>query len=373
MSDKYERTNTPGVYKDVVTKKYWIKFDYQDFTGEKKTVKKRGFKKIKDALDFKIDFLQNQASSSSIRFSAFYDAYISDMSKRLRKNTVENKRYIIELKILPYFGKKKINEITPRDVRMWQGTLLKSGYKETYLKTINNQLSAMFNYACRFYGLNQNPCKLAGSIGKSKADEMEIFTREEFTEFLNCLYDKPESHLAFEILFYTGMRVSELLALNIGDINVDDHTIRINKSLHRVKSEDIITEPKTKKSKRIISIPGFLAEDIGDYLNRLYDPDPSHRLLTYNKHYLDNEFRRGMKLSGIRKNLHIHSIRHSHTALLFELGYNILEIRDRLGHEKVETTLNIYTHLYPNKQEKIADGLNRLEREGIENARVEKE
>ena len=193
MSDIYEKTNTPGVYKDVVTKKYWIKFDYQDFTGEKRTVKKRGFKKIKDAIDFKVDFLQNQASSSSIRFCAFYEAYIADMSKRLRKNTVENKRYIIELKILPYFGKKKINEITPRDVRMWQGTLLKSGYKETYLKTINNQLSAMFNYACRFYGLNQNPCKLAGSIGKSKADEMEIFTREEFTEFLNCLYDKPVS------------------------------------------------------------------------------------------------------------------------------------------------------------------------------------
>lgn len=209
MSDKYERTNTPGIYKDVVTKKYWIKFDYQDFTGVKRTVKKRGFKKIKDAIDFKIDFLQNQASSSSIRFSAFYESYINDMSKRLRKNTVENKKYIIELKILPYFGKKKINEITPRDIRMWQGTLLKSGYKETYLKTINNQLSAMFNYACRFYGLNQNPCKLAGSIGKSKADEMEIFTREEFTEFLNCLYDKPESHLAFEILFYTGMRVSD--------------------------------------------------------------------------------------------------------------------------------------------------------------------
>ena len=99
MSDYYEKTNTPGVYKDTVTKKYWIKFDYQDFTGEKRTVKKRGFKKIKDALDFKVDFLQNQAASSSIRFSAFYDAYIADMSKRLRKNTVENKRYIIHYKI----------------------------------------------------------------------------------------------------------------------------------------------------------------------------------------------------------------------------------------------------------------------------------
>lgn len=120
MSDLYERTSTPGVYKDVVTKKYWIKFDYQDFTGEKRTVKKRGFSKIKDAVNFKIDFLQNQASSSSIRFCAFYEAYINDMSKRLRKNTVENKRYIIELKILPYFGKKKINEITPRDIVDYQ-------------------------------------------------------------------------------------------------------------------------------------------------------------------------------------------------------------------------------------------------------------
>ena len=373
MSDMYEKTNTPGIYKDVVTKKYWIKFDYRDFTGERRTIKKRGFNKIRDALDFKIDFLQNQASSSSIRFKAFYHAYIADMSKRLRKNTVENKKYIIELKILPYFGQKKLNEITPRDIRMWQSTLLKENYKETYLKTINNQLSAMFNYACRFYGLSQNPCKLAGSMGKSKADEMEIFTKDEFETFLNCLYDKPESHLAFEILFYTGMRVSELLALTIGDIDFSNKTIVINKSLHRVKGVDIVSEPKTPKSNRVISIPAFLSEDIKDYLNRLYDTDPDNRLFSYNKHYLDNEFRRGLKSSGIQKNLHIHSIRHSHTALLFELGYNILEIRDRLGHEKVETTLNIYTHLYPNKQEKIADGLNRLEREGISNARIKQE
>ena len=74
---------------------------------------------------------------------------------------MRTKRYIIDLKILPYFGQKRVNDITAADIRKWQNELIKKNYSQTYLKTINNQLSALFNYAVKFYDLKSNPCKKA--------------------------------------------------------------------------------------------------------------------------------------------------------------------------------------------------------------------
>ena len=73
-----------------------------------------------------------------MKFSSFIDLYFKDCEARLKRNTVINKRYIVDLKILPYFGNKKMNEITPANIREWQNILIKEGYEPTYLKTINN-------------------------------------------------------------------------------------------------------------------------------------------------------------------------------------------------------------------------------------------
>ena len=75
------------------------------------------------------------------------------MEHRLRENTMRTKKFIIDLKIIPYFKKKSISEIKASDIRAWQNALMKKGYSQTYLKTVNNQLSAIFNYAVRYYDL----------------------------------------------------------------------------------------------------------------------------------------------------------------------------------------------------------------------------
>ena len=101
---------------------------------------------------------------------------------------------MIETKMIPYFKRKCICDITAADIRAWQNKMLKQNYSPTYLKTINNQMSAMFNYAVRYYDLKDNPCKKAGSIGKSKADEMSFWTKEEFEQFLTAVEHKPDLH-----------------------------------------------------------------------------------------------------------------------------------------------------------------------------------
>lgn len=203
--------------KDPKTGKWMIQYRFTDWRGIRKKSTKRGFCTKREAEEWLQKFLLTQQSDINMLFGDFIDVYYQDMSNRLREHTMQTKRYIIDIKILPYFAQKKINEITPVDVRKWQNELLKQNYKPTYIKTINNQLSAIFNYAEKYYNLPNNPARKAGSIGKSHAEEMQFWTKEEFTKFDDALINKRQSYIAFKVLYWTGMR--------LGD---DDDKIRLN-------------------------------------------------------------------------------------------------------------------------------------------------
>ena len=198
--------------------KMWrCQFYYEDWQGIRHKKNKRGFKTKGEAEAWERDFRQQQQKDLDINFGNFVEIYFKDMEHRLRESTIINKRYVFDLKVTPYFKNKKMCDIKASDVRAWQNALIKKGYAATYLKSINNQLAALFNYAGRYYDLRDNPCRKAGSIGKSKAEEMEFWTKQEFKEFLPSMKEKPEAKMAFLLLYWTGMR--------IGD---DDDKIRLN-------------------------------------------------------------------------------------------------------------------------------------------------
>ena len=166
-------------------------------------------------------------------------------------------------------------------------------------------------------------------------------------------------HAAFQALYWCGIREGELLALTREDIDLDDKTLSVTKSYQRIGGKDIITEPKTPKSNRAIAMPDFLCDELREYLDRLYDKAPDSRIFPLTKHGLYREMIRGSSKADIDK-IRVHDLRHSHASLLIELGFSPLLIAERLGHENIETTLNTYSHLYPNKQEELAQTLNGL-------------
>lgn len=350
--------------KDKKTGKWLIQYRYTDWQGKRRKSTKRGFATKREAEEWLRNFLITQKADFDMKFEDFWKMYCADMETRLREHTMRTKKYIVELKILPYFGDKRVNDITAADIRQWQNELIKMGYSPTYLKTINNQLSAIFNYAVRYYDLKSNPCAKAGSMGKSKAEEMDFWTVEEFRKFIDSVMNKRLSYMAFMTLYWTGMRLGELLALNPKDVDLEKRTISITKSYQRLGKKDVITPPKTPKSKRVITIPEFLAADIKDYMDSLYDLQENDRLFPITKYYLEHEMQRGIKESGVKR-IRVHDLRHSHASMLIELGFSPLEIANRLGHEKVETTLNTYAHLYPNKQTKLAERLDSEYREDL--------
>ena len=350
--------------KDKKTGKWLIQYRYTDWQGKRRKSTKRGFATKREAEEWLRNFLITQKADFDMKFEDFWKMYYADMETRLREHTMRTKKYIVELKILPYFGNKRVNDITAADIRQWQNELIKMGYSPTYLKTINNQLSAIFNYAIRYYDLKSNPCAKAGSMGKSKAEEMDFWTGEEFRKFIDSVMNKRLSYMAFMTLYWTGMRLGELLALNPKDVDLEKRTISITKSYQRLGKKDVITPPKTPKSKRVITVPEFLAADIKDYMDSLYDLQENDRLFPITKYYLEHEMQRGIKESGVKR-IRVHDLRHSHASMLIELGFSPLEIAKRLGHEKVETTLNTYAHLYPNKQTKLAERLDSEYREDL--------
>ena len=185
---------------------------------------------------------------------------------------------------------------------------------------------------------------------------MLFWTKEEYTKFSDAMMDKPLSYYAFEVLYWCGIRLGELLALTYGDFDFNKRTLRINKSYQCIKGKDVVTTPKTKKSNRIIAMPDFLCDEMQTYFKGLYKPKKNDRVFLITKAYLHSEMRRGCKETGVKK-IRIHDLRHSHVSLLIDMGLTPLAIADRVGHESIDITYR-YAHLFPSKQTEIAEKLN---------------
>ena len=210
-------------YKDSKTGTWFVKFYCKDWTGENKQIKKRGFATKREALDYERNYKIRQKNNLDMTFGEFWKLYSEDVKNYVKLNTWLTKEHIVDTKILPYFKNLKMNEITPGDVRKWQNEMVafryENGkcYSQTYKKTMHNILSAIFNHACRFYNLKSNPARQAGNMGREEKKEMLFWTTEEYKKFSEAVIDKPVSFYAFEMLYWTGMR--------LGD---DDDKIRLN-------------------------------------------------------------------------------------------------------------------------------------------------
>lgn len=351
-----------AVYKD--GDKWRVIYRFTNWKGERKQTQKRGFATKREAQMWEREIMLKQEAKLDMTFESFFEIYEADKKKRVKENTWESKSHVIRTKILPYFGQRKMGEIEPKDVIAWQNELLaykgENGevYSPTYLKTIHSQLSAIFNHAVRFYHLPSNPAQRARTMGSKEHKEMLFWTKEEYLKFADVMMDKPQSYYAFEMLYWCGIRMGELLALTPADFDFDRQTVTISKSYQRLKGKDVITSPKTVKSNRTIKMPQFLCEEMQEYIGMLYEVGEDERLFQVTKSYLHHEMDRGAKAAGVKR---IHDLRHSHISLLIEMGFTALAIADRVGHESIDITYR-YAHLFPNKQTEMA---NRLEIERV--------
>ena len=353
------------IYKNVQRNTWFASFYFTDWNGKRKKKKKEGFLTKKEAIDFEHNFRQAVSSQCNIQFANLVEIYLNDCQYKLKSTTCHTKATVIRKYLLPDFADIPINKITANTIRNWQNKMLSTFEYKTnrYLRYINAQFSCIFNFAMKYYNLPQNPVKQCGNIGNNKDKEISFWTLSEFQTFAKTLQNQDELYTIFNLLFWTGIRRGELLALRPMDFNFKEKTFVIKRNKVFINSKGFISDPKTKTSMRTVSMPKFLADLVANYIQKhkilaeqlLFEVSPmylSRRLKTYCQK---------INLKPIR----IHDFRHSHASLLIEQGISPLIIAERLGHKDINTTLKIYTHLYPHKQQYLAKSLDNLYKQAI--------
>lgn len=332
--------------------KWYCSFYYTDYTGKRKKKKKEGFRTKRESDAYEREFLSLYSGEPTISFPQLCKAFLNDYKSRVRQTTYKDVTSIINAYLLPYFGDfRHITDIKPLTVRTFQNHLNNKGLAASSSNRIMAKLSQILKFAVDYYGLASNPCNAVKKL-KFNKKEFNILTEQEFKKFLEVVPE--QDRLFFILLFYTGLRFGEALALTWGDL--DGNKLNVDKTLVVVDGQEEYNEPKTKKSKRVVVLPAFLVDMLNEYKKTMYKPLDQHNVFLQTRSYYT------YVLAQVRKKLNIslrmHDFRHSHISHLIHLSVNPVAIAERVGHESANITLSVYGHLYSEDKEKIAELLN---------------
>ena len=289
------------------------------------------------------------------------EIYLPWYKTQVKESTYKNRLNTIE-KHFKFFYRKKVNEIEPIHVQTWQLKLAKD-YSPNYVRIIQGMLSLAFDRAIILGLAKKNPARMVGNI-KSKKVKVDFWTLEEFQKVISLLYkgDYYEHYLfiCFWLLFTTGLRIGEAAALQWEDIDFESGIISVTKTLYyKSMNEYTFVDPKTSASIRTVVIDKDTIRELKDWMEVqkkvLKDCNfvLSYSGIPTSKHTLPRALEKLAGLAGVHR-IKIHALRHSHVALLISMGVNPLIVKDRLGHEKIQTTLGTYGHLYPNSNFEVS-------------------
>lgn len=359
------------VYYDSKNEKYYVMFYAKDIRGINRKYKKTGFKRKKDAQNYEIDFKKKISYSYDITFKELSELFLQDYKKKVKMTSYYHRKLLLD-KYTDYLSSLNISKITPVVIDEYTEHLKKIVSEHTkktlsdrYIVDIIKSVKMNFKYAERKLGFKEkNPCDaITFRINPSTIEEKSIWTLEEFNKFINE-YIKKENNLplelGFKILFWSGIRISELLALEIKDINFKSSTIKINKNRSVVNGTVYIRTPKTASSNRTITIPEQLTDEIKIYIDKLYKPKPDDRIIPFSKNIFNNKLKTKKFIDLGIPLITIHGLRHSHASYLIKEGINIVLISRRLGHSNVQITLSTYAHVYSEVAKELSKELNKL-------------
>ena len=343
---------------------------YDPATGKQIQKYKSGFKTKKEAKEAYSKLLLTSAEELAVQkdhptFKTFLEEiYLPWYKTQVKESTYVN-RCSTAKKHFKYFYKKKISEIQAIHVQAWQLKLAKE-FNPNYIRIIHGMLAIVFDRAVILGLCEKNPARMVGNV-KYKKTKVDFWTLEEFQKVISLLYkgDYYEHYMfiSYWILFMTGMRLGEAAALQWEDIDFDTGLLTINKTLYyKTMNEYKFVEPKTQASNRVIVIDTDTIRELKEWkeVQQKVLKDcgfvMSYSGVPTSKHTLPRALNKLAELAGVHR-IKIHALRHSHASLLISMGENPLIIKDRLGHEKIQTTLGTYGHLYPNSNFEVAKKL----------------
>lgn len=256
---------------------------------------------------------------------------------------------------------KKAKDIKKRDIDLLIIDWRKSDISDKTINDLIGFLRAIFQFGIKNKWISENPAKEVKKILKKKID-INFLTQEEIEIFINFIEKYPiNKKAALLTAIKTGVRISELLAIEWSDIDFDKQTISITKQYYKKK----LTEPKTIQSNRKVNMPISLKKVLLDLkkqrnlLSNLVFCNKNGGYLSQQK-FVDNYFKKAMQHIN-KPDYSFHCLRHTFATVLLSNGISIKYVQEQLGHSSPQTTLNIYNHVMPSVNGKtlaLLDNLN---------------
>lgn len=342
-------------------------------TGKRERVF-RTFDNKKDAQDYIIEAIAEYNKGryvhpSSITVEMLCEDWMKGHFLTVKENTQRGYRNNINNHIIPHLGKVKVQELTTRKIQEMVSAMIEKDLSPRTIKYVMSNLHQILEYAISNDYIIKNPERyvVLPRQGKYKAT---VYTVEELQLMLKCAMGTPlEAPLLIES--FTGLRKGELLALRWEDVNFEEKTISIERNLICVNSQNIFTSTKTESGERTIAIPDNLVE----YLRRHKIRQMKQKMRmgaaykdnglvickpngeTINPHTFSIAFRDFLIRNSLKR-IRFHDLRHTHaTLLLIEYNTNVKVVSDRLGHSKVQTTMDFYVQSTVTAQKEAVDKL----------------
>ena len=319
--------------------------------GFEKNKRLSGFPTKKAAEDAYHDFMieykmrngeADRETAMTMTFAQLVHLYLTDIKTRLKASTVHTKEHALKKHLLPKFGNKPVNMITPYEATLYFNSLPS---KQNSIKIYYHTFACVLGYGEKMFDLPNISRKIILSTKDDKV-EMRIWTPEQYRAFEDLL---PQEiwKLYFRTLYIGGLRKGEACALTWGDIH--DDGIQVKKTYSMGK----ITEPKTKTSVRFVSMPKDYIERLRAIRGKAKDTD----LIFFAYAFYHEPYVVLDKYSALAHvpSIRVHDLRHSCASLLLSKGLSIVAVSKRLGHSNVTTTLNTYAHLMPREQDILSD------------------
>ena len=275
--------------------------------------------------------------------------YLRIVKPRLKSSTEANYRMKVENHIIPAFGDIKCCLLKASDVYAFIESKLKKGLSARYIADILVLLKSIYRYASRTYNIKN---VLDGLVmPKCVKTEVDVLSKQQQEQLMSIVNSDPDlTSFGITLALYTGMRIGELCALQWKDIDIENRTISVTKTIQRIqvkgkknKTELIITEPKSRSSVRVIPIPECLIEMLKRFKDSAEKYVLSGKLKPVEPRTIQYRFVKILKNANL-PSVHFHSLRHAFATNCIALGFDIKTLSEILGHSSVEVTLNRYVH-----------------------------
>lgn len=300
-----------------------------------------------------------------IIFDELYNSFIEFKRTRVKETTLYDLEKKTKSRLLPFFSGKKLKDIKPATVLEWQNSLSKYSYQ--YRSNLLSFLSAIYSYGEKYNDITNIMNKVDRPRNLEGKKEMLFWTPEQFKKVVNNI-KSPEYKMLYKLLYVTGCRRGEALALSWEDIDSEKGVITVNKSVaFKVKTENKnykITTPKNLGSNRTIAIPEFLVKELKEYKKwQLDNKINTEFVFGGNAPLPPTSVRRVLDEAANKVNvpkIRVHDLRHSCASYLIHAGVSIVAVSRQLGHTNIEQTLNTYSHMLPDDRIIIRNNLEKL-------------